>query len=469
MQSGNRHDEAGGGQPGAKLVVLLLLLATVGVCADAASYAAWPNGPSPSNNPNFFPIGVWLQSAPNVPEYTNIGVNMYIGFFGDLDQTSLTQQAATQMPLVPSQNSVGLTGAGNTIIQGWDQMDEPDNAQPNGSGGYGPCIPAATVVAAYNAIKTNDTSHPVFLNFGRGVSDIYYGGRGDCTGETNYYVQASPGGDILTFDLYPVADYSGQLELIPQGIDNLRIWSGNQKILWNFVEASSIDGGTPPTGAQVKAEVWMSLIHGSQGFIYFVHQFKPVFREDGIFNYPALVSAVSNINFQVKSLAPVLNSANVSNVVQVSSSAPNVPVDFMVKQAGGATYVFAAAMRSTSTTATFSLTGINGGTATALGESRQITITNSQFQDSFAGYGVHLYQLAANPPAAPALLQPAFTNNQFQFIVAGTVGSNYVVQAATNLAATNWISLATNTGWWLFTDSNADLFGHRFYRGVAAP
>ena len=442
------------------------------VCADAASYNAWPNGPLPSNNPNFFPIGVWLQSSSNVPEYTNIGINMYIGFFGNLDQGSLTLQTASQMPLVPTQNSVGLTGAGNAIIQGWDQLDEPDNAQPDGSGGYGPCISPATVLASYNAIKTNDASRPVFLNFGRGVSDIYYAGRGDCVGETNYYVQASPGGDILSFDIYPVANYGGQLELVPQGIDNLKEWSGNQKILWHFVEASSINGGTPPTSAQVRAEVWMSLIHGSQGFIYFVHQFSPTFREDGIFNYPALVAAVSNLNFQVKSLAPVLNSDNVSNVVQVSSSAPNVPVDFMVKQSGGAAYIFAAAMRNNSTTATFSLTGIPGGMATALGEGRQIAITNSQFQDSFTGYGVHLYQIVstANPPAAiPALLQPVFKNNQFQFMLAGTVGSNYVVQALTNLAATNWIPLATNPAAWLFIDSNVSLFGQRFYRGVVAP
>ena len=197
--------------------------------ADAASYAAWPNGPSPSNNPSFWPIGVWLQSPPNVAEFKNIGINMYIGFYGSLDEGSLSSLAASAMPLVPGQNSVGLSGAGNWIIQGWDQMDEPDNAQPNGSGGYEPCVSPATVVAAYNAIRTNDVSRPVMLNFGRGVSDINYVGRGTCSGDTNYYVQASLGGDILSFDLYPVADYGGQLELISQGVDNLKRWSGNQE------------------------------------------------------------------------------------------------------------------------------------------------------------------------------------------------------------------------------------------------
>ena len=83
----------------------------------------------------------------------------------------------------------------------------------------------------------------------------------------------------------------------------------------------------------------------------------------------------------------MLNSANVSNVVQVSSSNPGVPVDFMVKQSGGATYIFAAAMRSNSTTATFSLTGIPGGKATVVGEARQIAVSNGNSRTAFPVMG----------------------------------------------------------------------------------
>ena len=48
---------------------------------------------------------------------------------------------------------------------------------------------------------------------------------------------------------------------------------------------------------------------------------------------------------------------------------------------------------------------------------------------------------ATNPPAlAPSFSLIAFTNGQFQFTVNGTAGTNYVVQATTNLAAPNWIA-----------------------------
>jgi DNA/RNA endonuclease G (NUC1) len=77
---------------------------------------------------------------------------------------------------------------------------------------------------------------------------------------------------------------------------------------------------------------------------------------------------------------------------------------------------------------------------------------------------------ATNAPAvAPTFSLPTFANNQFQFTVNGTTGSNYVVQASTNLAAANWISLQTNAAPFLFIESNANLFGQRFYRGVVAP
>jgi len=79
-------------------------------------------------------------------------------------------------------------------------------------------------------------------------------------------------------------------------------------------------------------------------------------------------------------------------------------------------------------------------------------------------------ELITNPPAAnPYLSSLTFTNNQFQFTLEGTVGSNYVVQASNNLSGTNWISLSTNAAPFQFTDSNVIAFPQRFYRGLVAP
>lgn len=79
------------------------------------------------------------------------------------------------------------------------------------------------------------------------------------------------------------------------------------------------------------------------------------------------------------------------------------------------------------------------------------------------------YTRATATAIAPILTQFAFTNNQFQFIVSGTINSNYIVQATTGLTSTNWIPVTTNSAPFIFTDINANLYTRRFYRGVVAP
>ena len=71
------------------------------------------------------------------------------------------------------------------------------------------------------------------------------------------------------------------------------------------------------------------------------------------------------------------------------------------------------------------------------------------------------------PAIAPTFTSVSFTNQQFQFTIQGTVGSNYVVQAATSLNPANWIPVLTNAAPFTFTESN--LFPQRFYRSLVLP
>ena len=73
------------------------------------------------------------------------------------------------------------------------------------------------------------------------------------------------------------------------------------------------------------------------------------------------------------------------------------------------------------------------------------------------------------PAIAPTISQLSFANNQFQFTLTGTAGSNYVVQAKTNLASTAWISIRTNVSPFVYVETNAGLFPLRFYRGLVGP
>ncbi len=73
-----------------------------------------------------------------------------------------------------------------------------------------------------------------------------------------------------------------------------------------------------------------------------------------------------------------------------------------------------------------------------------------------------------NPPAgSPSFSSFSLVNNQFQFALTGTAGSNYVVQVSTNLTSPVWISIETNAAPFVVTDTNGS--PQRFYRASVAP
>lgn len=377
----------------------------VGVFAYMPS--AWPGRPFANGfplDPRFFAIAVWMQSPSNAAEFKAIGINTFVGLWDGPTAAQLAELSKSGLYVVAEQNGTGLSSPNRGIIKGWMQGDESDNAQPiaPGLGRFSSCIPSDEIARRSRAIKANDPSRPVMLNFGRGVSDTNWIGRGRCKGQTtSYYPLAMAGGDIVSFDIYPVADYAGRLQLVANGVDNLKTWiamSGTRAIIWNAVEAVPIASGAAPSAFQVRAQVWMSIIHGSQGIIYFVHQFsgdgKRLIREDGIFNFPGLVSAVASINARIAALSPVLNSPTVASGVSVSSPR-TTPISTIVKHYNRSTYIFAVAMLNNAGTATFTLPDIQSGTVEVLDEGRGLTVSGGAFHDDFPGYGVHLYKVTA--------------------------------------------------------------------------
>jgi hypothetical protein len=137
----------------------------------------------------------------------------------------------------------------------------------------------------------------------------------------------------------------------------------------------------------------MSIIHGTQGLIYFVHQFKPTFREAALLDDPETLDAIKNLNKQILQLAPVLHAPNVPDIVTTRCQSASDSVATMVKRHEGATYVFAVEMKGQSTSAEFGLkepVGQSG--AEVLGESRSLPVMANQFSDRFKPWEVHLYR-----------------------------------------------------------------------------
>jgi hypothetical protein len=383
------------------LLVSLLVICGAGglACARGAhpesAYAAWVNGPS--TDPAFFPLAVWLQDPEQAEAYRALGINTYVGLWQGPQEQQLARLRQAGIRVVCDQNQVGLKHRGDPIILAWMHGDEPDNAQPRPEGGYGPAIPTASIIADYHRMRAADPTRPVLLNLGQGVANDEWVGIG-C--DRSDYPQYTEGCDIVSFDVYPVvgigkSDGENYLWYIARGLDRLREWSGGRKIIWNVIECTHIDNpDKKATPHQVRAEVWMSLIHGSLGIIYFVHQFQPTFIEAGLLADAQMTAAVKAINLQILSLAPVLNSPTICDGAAVKSSNQAVPIDFLVKKQGESTYLFAVGMRNQATHGSFRLSGLPpSATAEVLGESRNLPVRDGHFEDEFEPYDVHLYRV----------------------------------------------------------------------------
>ena len=361
----------------------------------------WKHGPP--FRPSYFPIAVWLQNPANAPRYRAAGINLYVGLWQGPTKEQLAALTKAGMPVICHQNKLGLAHRADPIIGGWMHGDEPDNAQPvtdpvTGKKSYGPPIPPPRIVEDYRRLRKNDPTRPILLNLGQGVANDEWIGRGPGAKLEDYktYVQ---GADIVSFDVYPVADLrrpdgENYLWYVAKGVQRLREWTGGKKRIWNCIESSRINSDKKVTPEQLRAEVWMSLIHGSTGLIYFVHEFKPKFNEHALLDDPTLLAAVTVLNRQIRSLAPVLNRPTLTPGASVESSTSDVPIAAMTKRHGGATYVFAVGMRNAPAHGAFMVNGLpKTATAEVIGEGRRIPVSGGHFEDAFSPYAVHLYRI----------------------------------------------------------------------------
>ncbi len=398
--------------------------------SQAGSQSQFPQGLP--TDPSFFPIGVWLQAPERAAEYRAIGVNLYVGLWRGPTEEQLAELGQHDMKVICAQNEVGLRHLDNPTIFAWMHGDEPDNAQSmerhwrndaaaaNAAwpgiepktlqewGTWGPPIPPDEIVADYQRLRRRDPSRPVFLNLGQGVAWDSWHGRGIRTNHPEDYPEYIAGCDIVSYDIYPVnsshADVQDQLWRVPFGVQRLRRWSNDEKTVWNVIECTQYGGhGRRPTPEEVRAQAWMSLVAGSRGLIYFVHEFavkdsagteiRP-FTEAGLLRDQDMARAVGALNHQIHALAPVLNTPTVTDAASIQTAGDTDRIDAMVKRLDGITYLFAVNTRPDSAQATFRLRDVHADRAALIDDQRELPVDNGTFTDVFGAYAVHLYRIA---------------------------------------------------------------------------
>lgn len=391
--------------------VSFCLLLTLSATLEASSSSATPEDPrwsrAPWQDPHFFPLAVWLQNPDRAEEYIKAGINTYVGLWKGPTEEQLAKLEKAGMKLICSQNQLARTRLEDPTIIAWMHGDEPDNAQSLGAGqGYGPPIAPAKIIEDYESLRSIDPSRPVLLNLGQGVAWDHWIGRGVRRNHPEDYPEYVKGCDIASFDIYPAVhdhpEVAGKLWYVPQGVERLKRWAGPKRKVWNCLECTRISNTQrKPTPAEVKAEAWMALIHGSQGLIYFVHQFKPSFQEAALLSDPEMLAAITELNRQITELAPVLNSPPIEEKVGITLRNPEVPIATMTKRYQDALYLFAVAMRNGTNQATFKLPlSSPKAKITVLNENRSLQATSGEFKDDFAPWQAHIYRITPEEETA---------------------------------------------------------------------
>lgn len=391
--------------------------------------ARWNNGLP--QDPKFFPVGVWLQSARNAGPLRKLGINFYLGLTGD-PAKGLAQLQRHEMLAICGRDQMAGDLATNKSLVGWMLPDQPDGAKSIKEhwGGnldrirqawpdmnqkaeirWGVPIPPRDVMADYEAVQAEDPTRPVLANFGLGVALDSWGGRGDRAGKSEDYREYAKCADILSFCIYAIKPDKGgsntvRLWHIGHGVRRLKRWTGSDKSVWTLLQASRINEEHHlPTRALLRAQAWMAIIHGANGIVWYVHQLKPRFIETTPLANPAFGKSLADVNREIHALAEVLNGPTADGTVVVSNMPNTVsadlrkamgttPVATMVKQYRDRLYVFAVRMENSPCESTFRLKGVAAkARIDVLEEDRTISIRNGRFKDRFSAWDVHLYRI----------------------------------------------------------------------------
>ena len=352
--------------------------------------------PLPTTN-DYFPIAVWGaydQTKANMDLDAAAGINTYVWA---ADSTFMPDiRADGRFHVIQDVGNRANVGSetGGWLLGDEEDMTAPDNACPGNQ----------------NSRKVGD-GRMTMANYGKGLA-LPPGDRADLahdihnwwanTAEANCYANAV---DVPSVDMYWFTDpFDGVNHrygyLYGENVKNLRraaLSDGKAQPLWNFIETSwpftesAAQGGRAILPAELRSAAWHSIIAGARGIMWFQHSFGGPHAGDHHTirsNSEGTRPMVTSVDAQIKSLAPVLNSSTVTG-----SYTKTGDVEALVKWDGSNFYVFAGA-RLGATTMAFSMPCIGNATATRLGESGTVTVTNGSFTDSFADKNaVHIYRL----------------------------------------------------------------------------
>lgn len=133
---------------------------------------------------------------------------------------------------------------------------------------------------------------------------------------------------------------------------------------------------------------YLALVHGAKGIIYWAHTASKYYIRD----YPDHWTYMKKLAGEMHDLTPALLTPD--SQVMPGLEPKDAPIDMMVKQLSGETYVFAVNHDTKACTVKLSLPGMTASASVeVLFEKRSVAAENGAWQDDFKPLEVHVYKV----------------------------------------------------------------------------
>jgi hypothetical protein len=204
--------------------------------------------------------------------------------------------------------------------------------------------------------------------------------------------------DWVSNDIYPVSgnlpDDLARYDLTDLGAPIATLQSWTTKPEFCYIETAPIyDRGV--TSDELRAEVWLAIVYGVRGFVYFPDKFDSSGNWVDWDGTPDDVAKeMTKQDAVINSLAPVLQGD--INPADLGISVPSPLLACWRKAPSGKYFIVVNPVATVKSNVTLTLTGTAGGTtATVFNETPTRTITlgggGTTITDSFTAFAVHVY------------------------------------------------------------------------------
>jgi hypothetical protein len=194
--------------------------------------------------------------------------------------------------------------------------------------------------------------------------------------------------DWVSEDIYPVADYRGDISLIGYTLNLLEQWSSSRQPQFAYIEARTLANWPSPTGAQMRGAIWTAIVHGARGFWYYATAAPHVWD---VATDPDMLNSMQAEDARITSLASVLQGDINPPIVSITAPRPLWATWRM--DTDGTAYFFVINEASTAVTRTLKIEGLLTSTVLDTVSSKSYAFGADQtISVSFEPYGLSIFQ-----------------------------------------------------------------------------